>query len=194
MRRLEEFQAAPLLERNPAIRELDLEVGRHVGGTKEDGDLTERRALLVQLEDAINDEFRLLLFIAGADEPGCFATDPCRPKILGKSFLGAADERIRNVENRLRRAVVLLQRHEVARRKLFREIENVALRRSAKRVDALRIVAHDRNVLVRPAHAAKNPRLELIGVLILVHEHVVIEGGDAVREWSRMLEHQGPED
>src|SRR5205823_13893340 len=64
VRRLEEFQAAPLLERNPAIRELDLEVGRHVGGTKEDGDLTERRALLVQLEDAINDEFRLLLFIA----------------------------------------------------------------------------------------------------------------------------------
>src|SRR6266511_463921 len=35
VRRLEEFQAAPFLERNLPIGKLDLEIGRHVAGAKE---------------------------------------------------------------------------------------------------------------------------------------------------------------
>ena len=53
--------------------ELDLEVGRHVAGAHEHGDLGERHAFFVQLENAVDDEARLLLLVARRDEPRRFA-------------------------------------------------------------------------------------------------------------------------
>src|SRR5687767_11942373 len=53
---LEELQPAPLLERNLATGELDLEVRRHVTRAKKNRHLPERCALLVQLENPVDDE------------------------------------------------------------------------------------------------------------------------------------------
>jgi hypothetical protein len=39
MRRLEELEPTPLLERNLSVGELDLEIGGHVGSPYQDGDL-----------------------------------------------------------------------------------------------------------------------------------------------------------
>ena len=75
--RLEELEASPFLERHLAIRQLDLEVGRHVAGANEDGDLAQRRAVFVQLENAVDDEARLLLLVARRDEPWRFGADRC---------------------------------------------------------------------------------------------------------------------
>ena len=73
VRGLEELDAAPLLERDAAGGELDLEVGAHVAGAEEHGHLAERDALLVQLEDAVDHEARLRLLVVGRDEPGLLA-------------------------------------------------------------------------------------------------------------------------
>jgi len=45
----------------------------------------------VQLEDAIDDEFRLLLLIAGGNEPGRFPANARRPQILREPLLGSTD-------------------------------------------------------------------------------------------------------
>ena len=66
--------------------------------------------------------------------------------------------------------------------------------RAAERVDALRVVADDRDVAVAAAHAAKHARLEQVRVLVFVDENVVVQAGDAVGERRRLLEHQRPEE
>ena len=131
------------------IGELDLEIGRHVAGAEEHGDLAQRRAFLVQLEDAIDDELRLLLLVARGHEPRRLAARALGPEILRESLGGARDQRVRDVEDRLRRAIVLLERHDRRAGELLREIEDVAEVRAAERVDALRVVADDGDVLVR---------------------------------------------
>ena len=81
---------------------------------------------------------------------------------------------VRDVEDRLRRAVVLRERDERRAGKLPREVEDVAEVRAAERVDALRVVADDGEFAMRRAHAAEDARLEEVGVLVLVDEHVVV--------------------
>ena len=183
VRGLEELEAAPLLERDLAVRELDLEVGRHVGGAHEHRHLAQRHALLVQLEHAIDDEARLLLLVARRDEPGRLRRRCARvQRFFGEALERARDERVRRVEDRLRRAVVLLERDDLRSRELLREVENVAEAGAAERIDALRVVADDGDVAVRAAHPAEDARLEKVRVLVLVDENVVVQSGDAVGE------------
>src|SRR5439155_17913232 len=122
-----------------AIRQLDLEVGGHVARSHKHRDLAQRRAVLVKFKDTIDDEARLLLLVTRRDEPRRFASGALRPEILGVSFRGARDECIRNVEDRLRRAIVLLERDDLRVGKLAREVENVSKARAAERVHALRV-------------------------------------------------------
>ena len=69
--------------------------------------------------------------------------------------------------------------------KLPREVEDVAEVRAAERVDALRVVADDGEVAMRAAHAAEDARLQQVGVLVLVDQHVVVQAGDPRRELGR---------
>ena len=194
MRRFEELESAPLLERDATVGELDLEVRRHVRGTKEHGDLAQRRPFLVQLEHAIDDKFGLLLLVTRPDEPGHLPTGAVRPEILREPLLGAADQRVRNIEDRLCRAIVLLECHQPRARELPRKIEDVVNVGATERVDALRVVSDDRDVLVRSTHAAENPRLHEIRILVLIDEDVVVERRDTIGERRGMLEHQRPKD
>ena len=43
------------------------------------------------------------------------------------------------------------------------------------------------------AHAAQHARLEQVGVLVFVHEHVLVQSGDARLQFRRRLEHECPE-
>ena len=45
----------------------------------------------------------------------------------------------------------------------------------------------------RAAHSSKDARLQYVGVLVFVDEHVVVQPGDLLRELRRSLEHQRPE-
>jgi len=80
----------------------------------------------------------------------------------------------------LRRAVVLLERDDARAAELLREVEDVAEVGAAERVNALRVVADDRDVLVRAATGAEHSRLEKIRVLVFVDQDVIVQTGDAV--------------
>ena len=75
---------------------------------------------------------------------------------------------------------------------MAREIEDVALRGAAERVDALRIVSHDRDVPMRSAHASQDATLQLIRILVFIHQHMVVHAGDATSQIGRMLQQQRP--
>ena len=100
VRRLEELQPAPLLERDLAVGELDLEIGRHVAGAEQHRHLAERHAALVQLQHAVDDEAGLLRLVLRRHEPGLLAALARRPQILGEPLLGARDQRVGEVEDR----------------------------------------------------------------------------------------------
>ncbi len=182
VRGLEELEPAPLLERDVARGELHLEVGAHVAGAEEHRHLAQRRALLVELEDPVDHEARLLRFVLRGHEPGLLAAHALGEQLLGEPLLGARDERVGGVEDGLRGAVVLLERHDGRARELAREVEDVADRRAAEGVDALRVVADDRDVAVHAAHPLEDARLEDVGVLVLVDEDVVVERADPVAD------------
>jgi hypothetical protein len=77
---------------------------------------------------------------------------------------------------------------------LSRKVQDVPDARAAKRVDALRIVADDREIPMRRAHAAKDSRLQDVRVLVLIDEEVIVEAGDAGADLRRILEKQRPEE
>ena len=122
----EELEPAPLLERNLAVAQLDLEIGRHVAGAEEHRHLPERSPLLVQFENTLHHKARLLRLILDRDEPGGFAPFAFGPEVLGESLVGARNERIGGVENRLRGAIVLLKRDDRRAWELARKVEDVA--------------------------------------------------------------------
>src|SRR5205085_865938 len=117
---------------NLSIRQLDLETGRHVAGADEHGHLTQRNAFFVQLENAVDDEARLLLLVARRDEPWLLAARALGPQVLRVAFQRPRDERVGDVENRLRRPIVLLERNEAGPLKLARKVEDVAKAGAAK--------------------------------------------------------------
>ncbi len=114
MRGLEEPEPAPLLERDLAVRQLDLDRRRHVTGAKEHCHLAKRRARLVQLEDAVDDEGGLLLLVARRHEPRSLAAGAVGPEHLAVSLPRAGDDGVGRIEDRLGRAVVLLERDQRA--------------------------------------------------------------------------------
>ena len=190
--RLEELEPTPLLERDLPVRQFDFEVRRHVGGPEQHRHFGQRDPLLVQLEDPLHHETGLLLLIGGGDEPGRLAPLAVRPEVLGEPLTGARDERVAGVQDRLRRAVVLLQRDHRGAVELPREFEDVAEAGAAERIDALRIVADHRDVAVAAAQPAKDSRLQDVGVLVFVDQDVVVKRRDP-RSQRRMLEQQTPE-
>src|SRR6185369_16366175 len=78
----------------------------------------------------------------------------------------------RGVENRLRRAVVLLEPNDLCVWEMLFEIEDVADVRAAPLVDRLIFVAHDADVLTLFSNQTDQRELERVGVLVFVDEDV----------------------
>ena len=94
----------------------------------------------------------------------------------------------------MRGAVVLGERDERRAGERLRKVEDVPEVRAAEGVDALRVVADHGELAMRRAHSAEDARLQQVGVLVLVHQHVVVQSGDARGEIGRRLEHRRPEE
>ena len=102
-----------------------------------------------------------------------------RPQVLRPPVGVAGDDGVRRVEDRLRRAVVLLQQHRGGVRVVALELQDVADRRTAEGVDGLVGVADDRQLgrLVRRVRLGlgefpDEDVLGVVGVLVLVDQHV----------------------
>src|SRR3954454_8613164 len=70
------------------------------------------------------------------------------PQVLLELLAIVRDERVRDREDRLRGAIVLLQANDAGVRKVLLEVKDVAYVRATEAVDRLRVVAHHEEAAV----------------------------------------------
>jgi hypothetical protein len=131
-------------------------------------------AVLNVLADAVDDEARLVLFVVGGIQCDRFAGPAGCPQMLAEALRIVGDDRVRGLENRRSRPVVLLETDGLGARKVAQEMLHVLDTCTAPAVDRLVVVADDKDLSGLPGQHA-NPRvLQRVGVLELVDQQVPI--------------------
>ena len=104
-------------------------------------------------EDLLGDVAGLLGFVAHIDERAAARpTARSDQRFLREALRGKIDDGVGRRQDRLRRAVVVLQRDQLGRRReVAGKVEDVAHRGGAERVDRLGVVADDREARGRSA-------------------------------------------
>ena len=82
------------------------------------------------------------------------------------------DHGVGRLQNGLGGAVVLLQADDLGRWILLLKVENILDGRAPEPVDALVVVAHHAEVLIAPGQQRGQQVLEVVGVLVLVDQHI----------------------
>jgi len=180
---LEELEAAVFHVRNVAPHQLELEQIGMVRGAEQHRLVPEQHAALARLQHPRHHVSRLALVVRNRDVARLRARLFLRVQAL-------ADERVGGIEHRLRRAIVLLQRHR-GRAELRFETADVLHGGGAERVDRLRIVADHGQTLARGLEALQDLRLQHVGVLVFVDQHVLEARADLGRE-RVVLHHRVP--
>jgi len=192
VRRLEKPQPAVLHEGNAAPHELDLERRAVARAAKQHGLRFERDAALGVREHGLGNAPRLIGIVANGDEPRSPAARTLAPQRLAESLGRERDDRVGRVEDAPCRAVIALERDDAGGRIEVRgKVEDVAHGGGAKRVDRLRVVADHGHAIARRLEAEEDARLERVGVLVFVDEHVVEARADVRRE-RRVAHHVRP--
>ena len=178
---LEEARAGPDLVGNAPPRQLDLELQRLVVRPVENGEVGELLSLVVPLEQALADEAGLVGDVRqrddGREPPGLAGGR----ELLGKLLLVVGDRGVGERKDLGRRTVVARQPEGLRLRVALREAEDVLERGAAERVDRLRVVADDRDVLLDARHPVDDLSLQTVGVLVLVDEDVIVRSTRAAR-------------
>jgi hypothetical protein len=181
MRGVEKFQPAKLHKRNVALGELDLQRSAVRRRAEEHGLLFEEWAFLAVFEDALDDVARLVGLVADRHKAGFCRRTALRPEVLGEPFPCQVDDAVGGGEDGLGRAVIAFERDDLGlRAELLGEIEDVAHGGSAKRIDGLRVVADHRQTAASWLQRQQNRRLQSVGVLIFIDEHVIEASADLV--------------
>jgi hypothetical protein len=146
----------------------------------------------VPLEEPLPDEARLLGDVRQRDDRGKGAGGPRRGQLLGELPKVVRDRRVGERQDLRRRSVVA--RQPVGRRAgiPLREAEDVLERRAAEGVDRLRVVADHGDVSSELPHPVHDLALELVGVLVLVHEHVLVGALELLGRVGRFLQQALP--
>src|SRR5829696_5496288 len=143
----------------------------------------QRNTRFTRLQDALDDIPNLITAVAYADESGLLSRGPVRSQVFGKALGREGDYRVRGIQDGLGRAVVLLKRDDVRRRReQAGEVEDVADLGRPEGVDRLGIVTDDGHPASIRLHSRQNQRLEAVGILILIHQHMLEALADCVRE------------
>src|SRR5688500_2105196 len=95
-----------------------------------------------------------------------------RPEVLALALKIVFYDRARDVENRLRRAIVLFEPNRFRIWKMLFEVENVADVGAAPLVDRLIFITDDRDVLLLFSQMTNQRELQRVGVLVFVDEDV----------------------
>ena len=96
-----------------------------------------------------------------------------RPKIFRLPFLIICNDGVRRRQNRLRRAVILLQPYDRRFRIVLLKIQDIADIRTAPAVNRLVRVANDAKISVPGRQELRKLILGAVRVLILVHENIL---------------------
>ena len=123
-------------------------------------------------ENTPRDVVCLVRFIHRLIDSDLIAGVVFRPEFLALASLIVGDDGVRRIENRLRRAVVLLEADDLRAAVLLFKRQNIFNRRAAEFVDGLVVVTHDADVFISARKKRRKPVLKLVRVLILVDEHI----------------------
>ena len=141
----------------------------------------EARAGLAVLQNALDDEARLIGLIAHGDELRLCGGRPLGPEVFRKSLLREADDAVGGGENGLRRTIIAIQRDDAGgRRELAGKVQDVAHGRGAERIDRLGIVADHREAAAAGFQRQQDRGLQAVGVLVFVDQHVIEAAADVV--------------
>ena len=182
---------ADLVGDSPA-RELDLELERLVVGAVEDGELLELFSLVVPLEQPLRRKARLVGDVRQGHDGGQPALLARGLELLGELARVVRDRGIGEREDLGRRAVVARQVKRFRFGVAPGEPENVLERGAAEGVNRLRVVADDRDVLLDLRHRVDDVALEPVGVLVFVHEDVIVGGRQLRRGLGALVEQALP--
>ena len=153
------------------------------GCPEQHGLLLEEGAVFAVFQDALDDEARLVGLVADRDESRLCGRRAFGPEVLGKALLGEIDDAVGGGENRLRRAIVAIERDDVRRRsELIGKVEDVAHGGGAERVDRLGVVADHRQAAASGLERQQDRGLQAVRVLVLVDEDVIEAAAD-IRSW-----------
>ena len=189
---LDEFQPAEFDERDVAPRQLQLQGAAVVGSPEQHGLLLEGSAGLARRQHPAGHIARLGAVVMNGHQPRPLLRRPFAEEILGEALPRLLDHRIARRQDRLGRAVVLLQGDDFRRRaEQPGEVQDVAHRRGAEAVDRLGIVAHDGETPARGPEAQQDRGLQRVGVLVFVHQHMVEALGHQLCQLRR-AHHLGP--
>ena len=83
-----------------------------------------------------------------------------------------ADHGVGRIQNVLGRTVILLQPDHSRTLILLFEAEDILNIGAAKAVDTLVVIAHHADIAVSPRQQAGQQILQMIGILIFVHQHI----------------------
>ena len=191
MRGLQVAQPAVLDVGDVAAGELELEQARVVRRAHEHRLLAQRGAPLARVEHALADLGGLGGLVEAQHELGRAAARALGAQGLAVGALGLRRHGVGDVEQRLGRAVVALQRDHRRAGEVLGEGEDVLRRGRAEAVDGLQVVAHDGDVGALAAQAADEVDLEPVDVLVLVDEQVV-DAGAQLRPDDRVLGQRAP--
>ena len=174
MRRLDELHPPVGPVGYPPPGEGDLERAHDVHAAEQHPDMMQRHPLVPQGLDLLGDPFGFPFWIFKKEQAGVRIPLPVGPEDLGVLLPGTVDHRIGQVEDRLGAAVVFLQLDEPGLGKGLEEIEHVLEPGPAEGVDALGVVPHCHDVAVFLCQKRDDVRLEVVGILILVHHDVAV--------------------
>ena len=148
---------------------------------------------LAVLQDALDDVARLVGFVADGDQVRLRGGCPVGPEVLGEALRGQADHAVGGGEDRLRRAIVPVERDD-ARRAARTGSGNRGCCGPSRRGTS-RSTGHRRRPPSgrgRPGFSASRiERLQAVGVLILVDQDVIEAAADVVGQ-AGSLDHLRP--
>ena len=170
VRLLEKPDAAGDGEWDLALGQFELQFERVEMRAVEHGDLVHARAFLAELNHALRNKRGLLRGVHARNQRGFHAGFARRRKNFGELVPVGGDGGVGDLQNFRRAAVIGFDLENFRVGITFWEFEDVFEIRAAPRVNALRVVADDRDVLMPPGQQVNQVALELVRVLIFVHE------------------------
>ena len=135
------------------------------------GDVIQAGAFVAQFQRALGDEGRLLAGVMAGHQHGFQAGLARGRQVLGKLVHVGGDGGVGHVEDFRRAAVVGFNLEHFRAGIPLRKVEDVGEIRAAPGVDALRVVAHHHDVVMPRGEQVNQVPLQLVGVLVLVHEN-----------------------
>ena len=192
VRRLQELQPAELDKRDVAARQLQLQRGTVVAGAEQHRLLLEPQAALALRQHMVGHPPCLGQLIGHRHQQRALGAGAVAPQGLGMALGRQRDHRIAGVQDRLGRAVVAVQCDDPGGgTKLRRKAQDVADLGGAKAVDRLRVVAHHGQAPAIGFEALQDARLQPVGVLVLVDQHLVEARAQMCRQ-ARVTHHLVP--